>query len=358
MPSVLLAVTGLSPAIVTETVWALAQEKPRIIPRRVVFVTTEVGARKIHEQLFTPLPAFGNVTAWQALRTAVKAGADELIAEPARVIGKVDRKKGTLEPLPDIVTPEHNDIAAGFILEQVRSIVENPDTRLIASIAGGRKTMGALLHAAVTLIGRETDRLTHVLVSTPFETLPGFYFKGQPGGPLMDREGKRHDPGNAAIHLADVPFVPLRNRFADIHEMPGGFSGLVQKFSREMKRDAARPALVMVDHRQRTLTVDGVSLKLPSKMLAIVHFLLECHADGASPVDFTEAEERIGPWLRAQGNDIIPLGRKPAKIEAREITHDLSDLRTRLKKAGVSWTIPSGSLVPGRCQHRVTVHRA
>ncbi len=195
-------------------------------------------------------------------------------------------------------------------------------------------------------------------MSTPFEKLPGFFFKSQPGGPLMDRDGKPHDPGNAAIHLADVPFVPLRNRFADIHEMPGGFSGLVQKFSREMKRDAARPALVVVDHRQRTLTVDDVSLKLPSKMLAIVQFLLECHADGASPVDFTEAEERIALWLRAQGIDILPLGRNPSKIEARGITHDLSDLRTRLKKAGVSWTIPSGSPLPARCQHSVTVHRA
>ena len=85
MHAVLLAVTGLSPAIVTETVWALAQEKPRVIPRRVIFVTTEVGAQKIQEQLFTPLPALGHVTAWQALRTAVKAGDDELIAEPARI---------------------------------------------------------------------------------------------------------------------------------------------------------------------------------------------------------------------------------------------------------------------------------
>ena len=355
--AVLLAVTGLSPAIVTETAWALAQEKPRVVPRRVIFVTTQVGARKIEEQLFTPLPAFGNVTAWQALRTAVKAGEDELIAEPPRIIGKVDRRKGTLEPLPDIVTPEHNDIAAGFILEQVRGIVENPDTRLIASIAGGRKTMGALLHAAVTLIGRETDRLTHVLVSAPFETLPGFFFKGQPGGTLMDREGKPHDPGKADIHLADVPFVPLRNRFADIHEMPGGFSGLVRKFSIEMKRDAARPALVVIDHWQRTLTVDGESLKLPQKMLAIVHFLLQRHAEGASPVDFMEAEERIGLWLKLQGPDIIPPGRRPpAKIEAREITHDLSDLRARLKKANVLWTIPSGSLVPGLCQHSVRMH--
>ena len=82
---------------------------------------------------------------------------DELMAEPARIIGQGNRKTGVFEGLADIVTPEQNDLAAAFILEQVRQVVTNPETRLIASIAGGRKTMGALLHAAVTLIGRETD---------------------------------------------------------------------------------------------------------------------------------------------------------------------------------------------------------
>ena len=65
MPATLLAVTGLSPAIVTETVWALAMENLRVLPARVIFLTTAVGAAKIQEQLFTPLPHLGGVSAWQ-----------------------------------------------------------------------------------------------------------------------------------------------------------------------------------------------------------------------------------------------------------------------------------------------------
>ena len=41
---VLLAVTGMSPAVLTETVWALAQERPPIIPNRVVVLTTLAAA--------------------------------------------------------------------------------------------------------------------------------------------------------------------------------------------------------------------------------------------------------------------------------------------------------------------------
>jgi CRISPR-associated protein (TIGR02584 family) len=150
MSAILVAVTGLSPAIVTETVWALAREKERVIPGRVVFITTVVGAERIREQLFSPVAGFGGLTVWESLRAAVGARDDELMAEPARIIGQGNRKTGMFEGLADIVTPEQNDLAAGFILEQVRQVVTNPETRLIASIAGGRKTMGALLHAAVT----------------------------------------------------------------------------------------------------------------------------------------------------------------------------------------------------------------
>jgi len=347
--TILLAVTGLSPAIVTETVWALAREKPRVIPRRVVFITTQVGAQRIQEQLFTPLAGLGGVTAWQALRTALQAEADELIAEPARIIGRVDKKKGTLEPLPDIVTPEHNDIAAGFILEQVRGIVENPDTPLIASIAGGRKTMGALLHSAVTLIGRETDRLTHVLVSAPFETLPGFFFPAQPGGTLPDRDGKRHDPRKAGIHLADVPFVPLRNRFADLSETPGSFGGMVQKFSRTMREDAARPRLIELHYRRKTLSVDGEAVRVPVKALAVLHFLLACQERGKSPLDQKSAATRMTRWLEKA--DFIPPGHRPKTITEDEIRHCLNDLRVALKKTG--WAIPARSLTAPPFQLRL-----
>ena len=51
MPTILLAVSGMSPAILTETVWALAREKPRIVPDEVIVLTTTAGARDIETQL-------------------------------------------------------------------------------------------------------------------------------------------------------------------------------------------------------------------------------------------------------------------------------------------------------------------
>lgn len=337
----LLAVTGLSPAIVTETVWALAQEKPKVLPSRVIFITTGIGAAKIKEQLHTPLAAFAGQTAWQAMRRALKAKDHELIAEEPRLIGIANKKSGTFDPLPDIQTPEENDIAASFILEEVRRVAMNPDTPLIASIAGGRKTMGALLHAAVTLLGRETDRLTHVLVSPPYETLPGFFFPGQPGGPVPTQDGREvHPPEKARVQLADVPFVPLRNRFDDLREIPGSFNGMVRKWSKTLKADAARPALVEISYRQKMLRVDDQPFKLSIKVLAVLHFLLEQQKQDQSPVDQPEAAERMNDWLKKA--DFIPFMHRPKSMDAEGIRHSLNDLRKALKVKG--WFIPQRSL--------------
>jgi len=357
MTTILLAVTGLSPAIVTETVWALAKGKPPALPGRVVFITTGVGATKIKEQLHTPLAAFGGQTAWQALRTALKAKNDELIAEEPRLIGRANKRTGTLDSLADIQTPEENDIAAGFILEEVRRITMNPDTPLIASIAGGRKTMGALLHAAVTLIGRETDRLTHVLVNAPYESLPGFYFPGQPGGPLVDRDGAPHSPAKAVVQLADVPFVPLRNRFDDLRDMPGSFAELVRRYAKTIKQDAERPVLIEIGYRQKCFWVDGVPVKAGVRSLAILHFLLTENGAGRIPIGQPEAAETMQSWLKTA--DFIPAGVKPATISPEDIRHDLSELRKALKKAAAAWQIPQRSLAfsPTRVQLRERASR-
>lgn len=332
MPTTLIAVTGLSPAIVTETIWALAHEKKRVLPERVIFITTLTGAEKIQQQLFTVLPALGGKTAWEALRAGLKAKDHELIAEPARVIGQANRKTGTFDGLADIVTPEQNDLAAAFILEQVRQVVTNPDTRLIASIAGGRKTMGALLHAAMTLIGRETDRLTHVLVDAPYETMPGFYFPGQPSPALKDREGKEHLPAKAGVHLADVPFVPLRNRFEDIQDFPGSFDGLRRKFSRELKEDAARPRLIEISYRKKVLWLDDKPMRMRVKALAVLNYLADAQAEGKTPEDQPAAAKAMTDWLKDA--DFIPLGVRPKPMIAEDIRHELNHLRTVLKKHG------------------------
>jgi len=337
--TVLLAVTGLSPAIVTETVWALAHEDPPKCPGHVLLMTTKTGATKIQEQLLTPFPALGGVTAWEALRTALNAQADELILETV-VLSAPNSNTGTMCHLDDIATPEQNRAAATFILEKVRGLVENPDIHVVASIAGGRKTMGALLHAAMTLLARETDRITHVLVSPPFETLPGFFFPDQPGESLRDRAGQCHAPSSAAVSLADVPFVPLRNRFKELNQVPGTFDGVIRSFSKLLQEDA--PVLVSLDYEGKKLVVDGVLVPCPRSVLLVVQFLFAAR-ERKIPL---QCQEEVGEALAQWWKDGHPkqVNRGIFSVSERDLNGEfvrkkLSDLRTALRKAGVRWQV-------------------
>jgi CRISPR-associated protein (TIGR02584 family) len=347
---ILLAVTGMSPAVLTETVWALAQERPAVIPDRVAVLTTLAGSQAIERELFKPVESNAE-TVWEQLRSAVlgpNAREDSrLILDPPRVIGRPNRGSGRTDPLEDIRKREDNSAAADFILEEVRRIVENPDTRLIGSLAGGRKTMGALLYAAMTLLGRETDRLTHVLVNEPFEDArlqPRFYFP--PERPVVHRlpgaaevEPREFPSANARIELADVPFVPLRNRFTELAELPGSFHALIARYSRQFRADAARKVRVEIRHADRRLIVDGQPLRMRSKALAILHALLALQEDAAVQRGQKEAQDVVSLWLAQHPETSIQ-----GKVTNDDLKHELNHLRAELKKHQVAWFPPLRSL--------------
>lgn len=319
--TVLFAVTGMTPAVLTETVWALAKEKPAILPDRVVVVTTTTGREQIERELF------GEAAIWDRLRKAVKAG-DRLrfgtTASDIRVFTAADARTGCSRELDDLRTAEDNAAAANFVLEQLRGLAENPDTRILASIAGGRKTMGALLYACMTLIGREGDRVTHVLVNEPFENprlLPKFYFPGC---------GPKAVAGVAPrIELADLPFVPLRNRFRDLGEMPGSFAGMVKRYTTQLREDAAHKAVVKLDEKAGTVTVDGVRVELRLRAMQTLRFLLHVNdCPGAMPAGQPEAVAPMKEFLGGAGNWIA---------DQDDLKREISYLRKEFEKQGVAW---------------------
>ncbi len=90
------------------------------------------------------------------------------IGEDIRVFPSRDRTR----ELDDIRSIQDNEAVAEFLMEIVRSFVENDSIRLVASLAGGRKTTSALLHSVMTLLGRSDDLLTHIIVDEPWPSQP------------------------------------------------------------------------------------------------------------------------------------------------------------------------------------------
>lgn len=382
-PTILLAVTGESPAVLTETVWALAHEQPPVLPVRVVVVTTTVGAARLEAELLAPSPAFAGRSPWHALRDQLLAGRTDgdsfLVLEPVRIIAGPADVVGRARLLDDLRTRADNALAADFILEQVRGITANPDTRLVASIAGGRKTMGALLYAAMTLVGRETDRLTHVLVNAPFDQRldPPFFFPSRPPKRhrIVGRDESKpaHLSSRARIELADVPFVPLRNAFDDLRAPVGGFAGLVARYSSELLRrtdhtptfafDESRPAILLDGHRidltpkeapprlqlailatlvavQPLLPPDG-KIDLESfAQIVLAHHGLQWKLDAADQRSARDiAQTLIGQAPSARLQDFA------LRVDGTRVTRTLSQLRSAVRsKLGLHWLETRGCL--------------
>ena len=162
----LLCVAGLTPQIITETLYALTQQqRERIDEIRVI--TTLRGRNRIVQSLLDPQQ--GRFTAFcrdYGIDPASIAFSEETITLLRTPDGRM---------LDDIRSVDDNGHAANQICEIVRELTRDPRTRLHASAAGGRKTMSIYLTAAMQLFGRTQDRLSHVLVSEPFETHPEFY---------------------------------------------------------------------------------------------------------------------------------------------------------------------------------------
>ena len=334
----LIAVVGTSPAILTETVWKLAQGDEKcspVIPEEVIAITTLRGQESIKAQLQTPTPEFGGRTVWQALRQELlgaRASNDNRLTLRVAVIERPDPATGGVEYLEDIRDQSHNLAAADFMLKLVREHTSSNDRRLVASLAGGRKTMGALLHAAFSHLGRPQDRLTHILVDEPFDggLQPLFFYPAQPTQTLTARNGKQYQALKAKIELAEVPFAPLRLRFPDIADVPTRYRDLVQTYVETFKRDAAKPALIELKSGPPRVTVDGKTVELESeRQFAVVEFLLLANQKEWLEKNQDEALEIFKAWhgYAPQFN----LVRSALRPTIEKLYHD------RSKKPGPDW---------------------
>ena len=215
----LLATTGASPQVVTETLYAIHQQNQRW-PDDIYLLTTSFGKDKAVQGLLTeqhlqrlcrelqrPIPAF------DATHILVTPGADGNAVEDARSL-------------------QDHEALANFIMTEVRNRTADTSSSLHASLAGGRKTMTFYIGYAMSLFGRAQDTLSHVLVSEGYENIPGFWF---PTSDAAHRHlaGKNAtlDACDARVTLAPIPFVRHRRDVPQVLLQQGeavNFAQLVQ----------------------------------------------------------------------------------------------------------------------------------
>ncbi len=198
--NILLCVAGMTPQIITETLFALHEKGERIDEIRVI--TTLEGRNKVLQTLLEKETGKFYEFCRDFGIDSSKIKFDET------TIALLDKPDGTT--LSDIRTVEDNMLAGDKICKIVAELCKDENTRIHASAAGGRKTMSIYLTAAMQLFGRHEDTLSHVLVSEDFENNTQFFYPPKKPLLLKTRDGREVSTTAAEIYLANIPFILLR----------------------------------------------------------------------------------------------------------------------------------------------------
>jgi len=254
---ILIFVAGTTPQIITETIYALSQKARAVHLDEIFIITTSTGKKRIEDTLLKKGVLKGLVREYNL--------PDIRITEDSFIIVR-DAAGREIDDIRDEV---ENEIMGDLITSLIQKLTADNGVRLHCSLAGGRKTMGFYLGAALQLFGRPWDKLYHVLVTPEFETNPNFFYKPKknrmiecrlPGGVT-----KRLNTRDAEIYLTDLPFIRLGNR---ISLQGKGFSDLVAEGQREIDMAVIQPD-VSVNLSKRELHIGDIPVRIPPVQFVI-----------------------------------------------------------------------------------------
>lgn len=257
---VLVAVAGLTPSVITETLYVLLVRDRYRGPMEVHVLTTEAGRDAALKRLLAP----GDGALHHFCRD-YRIPSHRILFPPEHihVLRAADGRS-----LADIRSSADNAAGADQIMAFAREQTSRPDVVIHGSIAGGRKTMSMLLGSAFMLFGRPQDRLSHVLVSPDLEGVPDFFYPPPRPTPLRLANGRIKDASRAHIELADVPFLRLRHLLpAGAGSDPAHHADLVRA-TQVILDESAHPTLTL-DLAAGQVTVGSRSIRMEPRSLGL-----------------------------------------------------------------------------------------
>ncbi|MDT3697227.1 MAG: CRISPR-associated ring nuclease Csm6 [Ignavibacterium sp.] len=258
--NILICVSGLTPQIITETLFCLSV-KNKIPIHEIYVLTTQRGKNVIQ----------GTDKAPNTPKSALKSEIENLCQQYKVNLPKFENnsehiitaKEESLE-LSDIRTDKHNILFPNRMCEFIKSISTRDNTNLYCSISGGRKTMSVHLAFALTLFGRENDKLLHVLTSEKNE-FKGFY-------PKNKQDAKE-------LELSEIPFIRLRSILGSEIKDLKNYSDFVEKTQNQLKALTNKTKIILkTDTREVKFGLN--SIKLEPQEFAIYFKLLEIKQEG------------------------------------------------------------------------------
>ena len=280
---ILLAVAANTPQIVTETIYALAQQENPWIPTELHVITTGRGVRNIQDAL-----GAGQNNWLKKLCVDYQLPPITLADNNIHIISNSQN-----EPLADIRNSADNVCAADYITHWVRMFTADPQSCLYASLSDGRRTMTYYMGYALSLFGRAQDRLTHVLIEDEYFFNEQFYYPPPYSNIIQYDNGKTVDAAKIEVTLADIPFIRLRAGLpTDLLQGSTSFSDTIHAAQQRFT-----PLNLCLDYHQASLHCSGIPIKMPPADLSFYAWLISRHLNQQAPVHWRNDEQ---PSLVAQ----------------------------------------------------------
>jgi CRISPR-associated protein (TIGR02584 family) len=240
---ILVAVAGLTPQVITETLYYLTQKcDPPVAVAEIHVLTTPTDGR-----------FYALCREYDLDPTTIAFDAEHihLLTDAAGV------------PLEDIRTAADSAAVADQLLTFVRGLTDDPTTRLHCSLAGGRKTQSALLGFALQLYGRPQDTLLHVLVDEAFENHGDFFYPSrQPRLIQTPRDGREVDAHTARVEVAEIPYIRLREKLSTSLPQPtSAFAPTIERLQHTLDTLPNLPSLV-IDPTARKVCIGVIQIPL------------------------------------------------------------------------------------------------
>jgi len=332
---------GTSPAVLTNAVWALVHGEKPVVPDEIVVFITKNGKTLLKKEIFDD-------GVWSdILKSLAREGIDiegKLIFGETSIRSIPDARGNEIE---DLRTGDDNLRAADFMLGELRKYTEDNGTELHVSIAGGRKTMSALLFSCMSLLGREQDKVYHVLLPPAIEggVTPTFYYPKRGTTYTARVTGKRYKAKDLQCELFEVPFVRMRGWYQEkFKEIPPSYRTLISKVQTVAPPAVAYPE-IEIDAWNGWVEIDGKLAPMSKACFAMLLLI----ADGCPSKNLHEKLLALHKQRGAAKCDWLASFQEGSRFADENCLEDVykvqSELRKKLKSAGFS---AAESLVPQR----------
>ncbi|MCX7834062.1 MAG: CRISPR-associated ring nuclease Csm6 [Ignavibacteria bacterium] len=277
MKNILIAVSGLTPQIISETFFCLAVKK-KIQINEILVITTARGRDIIlgndneynKKRKYPPLEKeLKRMCIMYKLKPPVFTSSNIKVANEQSI------------ELYDIRDDKHNILFPNKVCEIIKEKTNDKNSVLHCSISGGRKTMSVDLAFALSLFGRMEDKLYHVLIDESLEFSKFF--------PESKSEAKK-------LEIAEIPYVRLRPLLGEITKnkvfTKMSYIELVKYTQQQLKIKSA-DVLYINSRRREIFFGSNEPVKLEPKKFDLYCYLINIKREGRETESIVNLAERI-----------------------------------------------------------------